>query len=163
MLTREESALFVIVGHTPGGELAVPAASARAAAQVARHLTEYCPDTRATWQANPHAQSGPVVVFGSARSVAGEHLLDQDAHVFLLAPGEALPPVWVALCGHRIGHAEFDALDQGMGRPCRDCQQRWAAAHRQRAGLPVRSLGEHLHPQLRRPPLAGRPHGGGST
>ncbi|MGQ0719317.1 MAG: hypothetical protein ACT4NP_18785 [Pseudonocardiales bacterium] len=87
MVSREEPALFVIVGHTPGGELVVPALSARAAAQVARRHTEHCPDTQATWQANPHGLSGPVVVFGSAQPVAGQHPLDQDAHVFLLAPG----------------------------------------------------------------------------
>jgi hypothetical protein len=104
-----------------------------------------------------------VVVFGGARPLAGDYLLDEDVHAFLLAPGEALPPVWVALCGHRIGHTEFGALDQDMGRPCRACHQRWAPVHRQCANLPVRSPGEYLHPQLRHPPLAGRSHGSGST
>lgn len=102
---REEPARFVIVGGTPGSEFAVPADSARVAAQAARHLTEYCPHTQATWQVNPHAEPGQVMVFGCARPPASTHLLDQDAHAFLLAPGEALPPVWVALCCHWIGQA----------------------------------------------------------
>jgi hypothetical protein len=55
MLSCEEPALFVILEHTPGGELAVPAVSAHVAAQVARHLTEYCSHIRASWQVNPHA------------------------------------------------------------------------------------------------------------
>ncbi len=163
MLNREEPAPFVIVGHTPGGELAVPAASARAAAQAARHLTEHCPRTQATWQANPQAGPGPVMVFGCALPPAGEHLLDQDVHAFPLAPGEPLPPVWVALCGHQIGGAEFEALDQGVGQPCPGCHQRWATAHQQHTCLPVRSPGEHMHPQLRRPFLASRSHEGDST
>lgn len=163
MLNYEEPARFVIVGNALDGELAVPAASARAAAQAARHLTEYCPQTRATWQVNPDGGPGRVVVFGCARSPGGEHLLDQDEHAFLLAPGEALPPVWMALCGHRIGNTEFEAVDQGTGRPCRSCHQRWTTVHDQYTGLPVRSPGKHLHPQLRRPLLAGCSHGSGST
>ncbi len=115
MRNREQPAPFVVVGDTPGGALAIPTTSARAAAQTARHLTEYCLHTRATWQVSPHARPGPVVVFGCARSPAGEQLLDQDAHAFLLSPGEALPPMWIALCGHQIGHTESEALDQGMG------------------------------------------------
>jgi hypothetical protein len=70
MLSREAPTLFVVVEDTPSGELAVPAASARVAAQAARHLTEYCPHTQATWQVNPHAGPGPVVVFGCARPPA---------------------------------------------------------------------------------------------
>ncbi|MGH3899178.1 MAG: hypothetical protein ACRDTA_13245 [Pseudonocardiaceae bacterium] len=115
MLNRDAPAAFVIVGHTPGGELAVPAASARVAAQAARHLTEYCPHTQATWQVNPHAGPGSAVVFGCARSPAGERLLDQDAHAFLLTPGESPPPMWIALCGHHIADLIFEALDRGMG------------------------------------------------
>ncbi len=104
-----------------------------------------------------------MVVFGCARPPAGEYPGGQGTHAFLLTPGEVLPLVWVALCGHQIGHAEFEALEQGMGQPCQGCHQRWAASHQQHSGLPVRSPGEHLHPQLRRPPLTGRPREGGST
>lgn len=111
MLSGEEPALFVTVGRAPDGELALPATSARAAAQVARPLTEYYPHTRAGWQVNPHSRYGSVVVSGGGQHLTGKHPLDQDAHAFLLAPGKALPPVWVALCGQRIGHAEFDTLD----------------------------------------------------
>ncbi|MGH3934560.1 MAG: hypothetical protein ACRDS1_06215 [Pseudonocardiaceae bacterium] len=156
MLTRAEPALFIIVGHTPGGALAVPATSARAAAQAARHLTTYCPHTQATWQVNPHAGPGQAVVFGRAHPPAGEHLLDHDAHAFLLVPGEPLPPIWVALCGHQIVDVEFEALDPGMGRPCPGCHQRWAAAHDQHTALPVRSPGAHMQPQLRGPLPASR-------
>lgn len=155
MPNREESALFVIVVDTPGGILAVPAGSARVAAQVARPLSECCPHIGAIWGVNPQAPAGPVVVFGCARSPAGELLPDSDAHAFLLAAGDPLPPVWVAVCGHHIKDVEFEVLDPGMARPCRDCQQRRAAPHPQHTGLPVRSPGAHLHPQLRRPPLAG--------
>lgn len=155
MLNCEEPTLFVIVGDTPSGTLAVPTTSARAAAQAARHLTEHCPHTHATWQVSSHIGPCPVMVFGCVRPPIGKDLLDQDAHAFPLSPGEALPSVWVALCGHQIRHAEFEALDQDMvGRPCRDCHQWWATPHHQHTGLPVRSPGEHLHPQLR------RPHGG---
>ncbi len=94
---REESTLFVIAVDTPGGDLTVPAGSAR-----------------------------------------------------LLAAGDSLPPVWIAVCGHHIKDVEFEVLDLGLGRPCRDCQQRRAAPHPQRTVLPVRSPGPHLHPQLRR-------------
>jgi hypothetical protein len=87
MLTCEALALFVSVGDIPGGELVVPVASARAAAQAARHLTEYCPHTQATWRVNPHSRTSQVVVLGCARPQAGEDLLDQDAHAFLLAAG----------------------------------------------------------------------------
>ncbi|HKR48214.1 MAG TPA: hypothetical protein VJT72_01320 [Pseudonocardiaceae bacterium] len=149
----ENPAPFVIIGHSPGGELTVSVTSARAAAQVVRYLTECCPHTRAAWQVSPHAGPGRVVVFGCARPPIGEHLLNQDAHAFLLPAGEALPPVWVALCGDRIGPAEFEVLDRGMGEPCPDCHQRWTAAHHQHTALPLRSPGEHMHPQLRRPPV----------
>ncbi|MDQ3760453.1 MAG: hypothetical protein M3460_01730 [Actinomycetota bacterium] len=80
---------------------------------------------------------------------------------FPLTPGDPLPPVWVALCGHRIGCAEFEALDPGTGKPCRDCHQRWAAPHQQHTSLPVRSPGQHMHPGLRRAPSAGRGRGTG--
>lgn len=162
MLNRDQPAPFVIVGDAPGGALAVPASSARAVAHAARHLTEYCPHTSATWQVSPHAGTSPVVVFGCIRSPAGEQLLDQVAHAFLLALGEALPLVWVALCGHQIGHTEFEALDPGIGQPSQGCHLRQAAPHHQHSSLPLRSPGEHMHPQLRRPPLAGS-HGGGSA
>lgn len=163
MRNRQKPALFVIVGSTPGGDFAVPAASARVAAQVVRHLTEYCPHTQASWQVNPHAPPGQVVVFGWARASTDEHLLDQDAHAFPLAAGDPLPPVWIALCGHQVAGAEFDALDPGMGRPCRECHQRWAAPHRQGTGLARRAPGQHMHPQLRRPSLNHRLPGGGSS
>ncbi len=91
MLNCEAPSPFVIVGDTPGCALAVPATSARAAAQAACHLSEHCPHTRATWQVNPHAEPGPVVVFGCARPSTGEYLLDRDAHAFPLVPGQALP------------------------------------------------------------------------
>lgn len=55
MLNSEQPTPFVIVGDTPGGALAVPVSSARATAVAARHLTEYCPHTRTTWQVSPHA------------------------------------------------------------------------------------------------------------
>lgn len=77
----------------------------------------YCPHTQTSWQVNPHAPPGPVAVFGGARSSIDAHLRDQDAHVFLLAVGDPLPPVWITLCGHQIAGAEFDALDPGLGRP----------------------------------------------
>lgn len=146
MLKRQEAALFVIVGNTPGGDFAVPAASARVAAQVVRYLTEYCPHTQARWQVNPHAPPGPVAVFGCARAPTDEHLLDQETHAFLLAVGDPLPPTWIALCGHQVAGAEFDALDPGMGRPCRECHARWAALHRQGTGLPARVPGQYMHP-----------------
>ncbi len=163
MLNHEQPAPFVIIGDTPGGALTIPTTSARVAAQAARQLTEHCPHTQATWHANPHAGPGPVAVFGCARPPTGEHPPNQDTHAFLLTPGEALPPVWVALCGHQIGGADFEALDPGLGRPCPGCHQRWATAHHQHTGLPVRAPGTHLHPQLRRPPPASRPHDGDST
>ena len=121
MLHREQPAPFVIVGNTPSGALTVPTTSARVAAQAARQLTEHCPHTQATWHANPHAGPGPVAVLGRARLPTGEHLPHQETHAFLLAPGEAPPPIWVALCGHQIRHPEFEALDQGMGQPCPGC------------------------------------------
>ncbi|MGH4007522.1 MAG: hypothetical protein ACRDTH_05035 [Pseudonocardiaceae bacterium] len=152
MPNREAPTPFVIVGATPGGALAIPVSSARAAAQAARHLTHYCPHTRATWQVNPQAGPGPVAVFGRARPRTDEHLPDQDTHAFLLVPGDPLPSVWVTMCGHLIGNLEFEVLDQGMGQPCRDCHQRWTTPHHRHPSLPVRSPGEHLHPQLRRPP-----------
>ncbi len=152
-----ERARFVIVGDAPGGDFAVPVGSARVAAQAARHLTEYCPDIRASWQIIPQAGPELVVVFGCARSPAGEHLLDQEVHVFLLAAGQALPRVWVAWCGHEIGDPQLDVLDAGMGHPCPGCHQRWAAAHHQDTGLPgppVCSPGQHRHPQLHCAPVA---------
>lgn len=147
-------ALFVIVGQTPDGDLAIPAGSARVAAQVARHLTEHCPHTQASWQVSPHAGAEPVVVWGRARSPAGGYLFDPQAHAFLLAAGDVPPPVWVAVCGHEIADAEFDVLDAGTGRPCPDCARRWTSACRHDTDLPVRSPGQHLHPLLRRAPLA---------
>ncbi len=163
MIHREQLAPFVIVGHTPGGALTIPTTSARTAAQAARHLTEHCPHTQATWQANLDAGPGPVTVLGRARPPTRQYPPHQDTHAFLLVPGEALPPIWVALCGHRIRHPEFEALDQGMGSPCPGCHQRWAGAHQQHTGLPLRSPGTHLHPHLRRPPLTSRSHQGDST
>jgi hypothetical protein len=162
MLDGQKPALFVIVGHTPEGDFTVPIVSARAAAQVVRHLTEYCPQTRATWQVHPHAVPSPVVVFGCARPSVGEYLPDQDAHAFLLAAGDPLPSVWVALCGRQVAGARFEALDRGMGRPCQDCHQRRTTAQHQHAGLPVRVPGQHLHPQLRCPLLTSRLSQGGS-
>lgn len=153
MLNCEEPALFVIIGDTPSGTLAVPTTSARAAAQAARHFTEHCPHTRAIWRVSPHIGPCPVMVFGCVRPPIGKNLFDQEAHAFPLSPGKAPPSVWVALCGHQIGHPEFEALDPGMGRPCPGCHQRWTGVHQQRTGLPVRSPSEHLHPQLRRPPV----------
>jgi hypothetical protein len=153
MPNREAPALFVIIGDTPGGALTVPTTSARAAAQVARHLTQHCPHTRATWHVSPYAGPGPVMVLGCARPPTGEHLLNQDAHAFPLFPGQALPLMWVALCGYQIEHAEFDALDPDTARPCQDCHQRWTTPHHQHASLPLRLPGQHMHPQLRRPTL----------
>lgn len=121
---------FVILAGHVGGEFAVPAASARAAQQAARHLVECHPHIRATWQVGPQV-AAVVVVFGCARPPAGEHLLDQHVHAYPLAPGEPLPPVWVALCGHQTEDTRFEALDHGMGRPCQGCHQRWAAHHQQ--------------------------------
>ena len=126
---EHEPALFVIVSTHAGREIAVPAASARAAQQAARYLLEHYSHIRPTWQANPDATLGPVVVFGCRRPLAGEHLLDQQAHAFILAAGTPLPPVWAALCGHQVEATVFDALDDGMGRPCQACRQRWAAGH----------------------------------
>ncbi|MGH3962979.1 MAG: hypothetical protein ACRDRY_06950 [Pseudonocardiaceae bacterium] len=163
MFKGQEPALFVIVGHTPGGDFAVPAASARVAAQVVRHLTEYCPHTRASWQVNPHARSGPVVVLGGARASNDEQRLDQDAHAFPLDAGDPLPSVWIALCGHRVAGMEFDALDPGTGRSCRDCHQRQTNPHHQRDVLPVRSPGQHMHPQLRHPTPDHRVPGGANS
>ncbi|MGH3936832.1 MAG: hypothetical protein ACRDS1_17925 [Pseudonocardiaceae bacterium] len=145
----------MIVVDTPGGDLAVPAGSARMAAQAARHLNECSPHVAAIWGVNPHAPAGPVEVLGCARPPAGEPLPDPDAHAFLLAAGDPLPPVWIAVCGHHIKDVEFEILDPGMGRPCQDCQQRRTAHHLQRTGLPVRSPGAHMHRQLLRPPLTG--------
>ncbi|MGQ0718654.1 MAG: hypothetical protein ACT4NP_15355 [Pseudonocardiales bacterium] len=123
------------------------------AAQAARHLNECSPHVGAIWRVNPHAPAGSVEVFGCAWSPAGEPLPDPDAHAFLLAAGDPLPPVWIAVCGHHIEDVEFEILDPGMGRPCRNCQQRRTAHHPQHTSLPVRSPGTHMHPQLRRPPL----------
>jgi hypothetical protein len=146
-----ERAPFVIVGDMPGGDFAVPVGSARAAERATRYLTEYCPHTRASWQLSPHAGPGPVVVvFGCARPPTGKHLLDQHAHVFLLAGGDSLPPVWVAWRGHEIRNTQLDVLDAGMDSPCPGCHQHWATAHHQDTGLPVRSPGQRS--QLRRRP-----------
>ena len=123
-----EHALFVIVSMRPGREIAVPTASARAAQQTARYLLEHYSHIRPTWQVNPDAPFGPVVVFGCRRPLAGEHLLDQQAHAFMLTAGTPLPAVWAALCGHHIEATVFEALDHGMGRPCQACRQRWTAA-----------------------------------
>jgi hypothetical protein len=160
---REESALFVMVVDTPGGDLAVPAGSGRVAAQAARHLSECCPHNGATWRVNPHPPTGPVVVFGRARPPAGEPLPDSNAHAFPLAAGNPLPPVWIAVCGHRIKDVESEVLDPGMARRCRDCQQRQADPHPPHTGLAVRLPGAHMHPQLRRPPLAGPSREGGNS
>ena len=107
----------------------MPAASARAAQQTARYLLECYSHIRATWQVNPDAALGPVVVFGCRRPQADEHLLDQQAHAFMLTAGTPLPAVWAALCDH------------GMGRPCQACRQRWAAGHEPAnpAELPAKS------------------------
>jgi hypothetical protein len=102
---EHEPALFVIVSTHAGREIAVPAASARAAQQAARYLLEHYSHIRPTWQANPDATLGPVVVFGCRRPLAGEHLLDQQAHAFILAAGTPLPPVWAAMCGDRARRA----------------------------------------------------------
>lgn len=165
MRNRQEPALFVIVGSTLGDDFIVPAPSARVAAQVVRHLTEYCPDTQAIWQVNPYAPPGPVVVVGGARALTDRHRCDQEAHAFLLAAGDPVPPVWIALCGHYITAAEFEALDPGMGRPCRNCYQRrhTDGFHRQSTGLPLRAPGRHLHPQLHRSPEDRRVPGGGRS
>ncbi|MGH3884545.1 MAG: hypothetical protein ACRDRC_14255 [Pseudonocardiaceae bacterium] len=164
MLNRELLAPFVIVADAPGGGLAVPVVSARVAAQAARHLSECCPDIRATWRVSPQAGPGPVMVLGCARPPIGEPLPDLDAHTFLLAAGDSLQPVWTAICGHQIPGPQFDALDPGMGRPCRGCQQqRRSVPHPEHASLPVRSPGQHLHPQLRHPPVAGRYGAAGSS
>ena len=119
----------------------MPAASARAAQQTARYLLERYSHIRATWQVNPDAALGPVVVFGCRRPQADEHLLDQQAHAFMLTAGTPLPAVWAALCGHHIGATVFEALDHGMGRPCQACRQRWAAGHEPAnpAELPAKS------------------------
>jgi len=138
---EHEPALFVIVSTRPGREITVPAASARAAQQAARYLLEHYSHTMPTWQVNPDVVLGSVVVFGCRRPLAGEHLLDQQAHAFMLAAGASLPAVWAALCGHHIGATAFEALDHGMGRPCQACRQRWAAGHEPAdpAELPARS------------------------
>jgi hypothetical protein len=149
MLNSPQPALFVIVGTTPGGDFAVPAASARVVAQVVRHLTEYCPHTQTSWQVNPHAPPGPVAVFGGARSSIDARLRDQDAHVFLLAVGDPLPPVWIALCGHQVAGAEFDALDPGLGRPAQTATSAGPPPPRRSEARPVFGLwqgGEHLSP-----------------
>jgi hypothetical protein len=73
---EHEPALFVIVSMRPGREIAVPTASARAAQQTARYLLEHYSHIRPTWQVNPDAPFGPVVVFGCRRPLAGKHLLE---------------------------------------------------------------------------------------
>jgi len=125
--SKHELALFVILSTRPGHEITVPAASARAAQHAARYLLERYSHIRPTWHVNPDAAFGPVVVFGCRRPLAGEHLLDQQAHAFMLAAGASLPPVWAALCGHQVDATVFEALDHGMGRPCQACLQRWVA------------------------------------
>lgn len=125
---------FVILADTFDGHLAVPAASARAAQTAARQLAEWYPRVRATWQVSSQPAPGLVAVFGCVRLSAGEHLLDQHVHAYLLAPGDPLPQVWIALCGHRIDGAEFDAVDHGAGRPCPGCHQRWTALEHQPPG-----------------------------
>ncbi len=158
------SAPFAIVADTPGGGLVVPVVSARVAAQAARHLNECCPDIRTTWRVNPQAGSGPVMVWGCARPSAGQPRPELDAHTFLLATGDSLPPVWTAICGYHIPGAQFEALDPGMSRACQGCQQqRWSALHPEPISLPVRLPGAHLHPQLRRPPVAGHYGPGGTS
>ena len=99
------------------------------APQAARYLLEHYPHIRPTWRVDPDAALGPVVVFGCHRPLTGEHLLDQQAHAFILAAGTPLPPVWAALCGHQVEATVFEALDDGMGRPCQACRQRWTAGH----------------------------------
>ena len=138
---EHEPALFVIVSMRPGREIAVPTASARAAQQAARYVLEHYSHIRPTWQVNPDAPFGPVVVFGCRRPLAGEHLLDQQAHAFTLTAGTPLPPVWEALCGHQVEATVFEALDHGTGRPCQACLQRWVAGHESAnsAELPARS------------------------
>lgn len=101
------------------------------------------------------------MVFGCARPPSGEQLLDHDAHTFLLTPGQALPVVWIALCGHLIGHTEFEALDQGVGPTLRGLPPTAGRPPPPAHLLALRSPGEHMHPQLRRLPLAGPSHGGG--
>ncbi len=120
-----EPALFVIVSTRPAHEITVPAASPRAAQQAARYLLEHYSHTRTTWHVNPDAVFGPVVVFGCRRPLAGEHLLDQQAHAFTLAAGAPLPSVWAALCGHQVEATEFEALDHGMCLPCQARLQCW--------------------------------------
>ena len=88
---EHEPALFVIVSTCPGREIAVPAASARAAQQAARYLLEHYSHIRPTWRVDPDAALGPVVVFGCHRPLTGEHLLDQQAHAFILAAGTHCP------------------------------------------------------------------------
>ncbi|MGH3839130.1 MAG: hypothetical protein ACRDSF_26045, partial [Pseudonocardiaceae bacterium] len=164
MLNREQLAPFVIVADAPGGGLVVPVVSARVAAQAARHLSQYCPDIRATWRVNPQAGPGPVMVWGCARPPTGEPWPDPDTHTFLLTADDSLPTVWTAICGQPIPGAQFEALDPSMGRPCQSCQQRlWTALHPEHTSLPARSPGQHMHPQLRRPPSAGRSGAGGGT
>lgn len=126
-----EPAPFVILVTTPVGPLTVPAPSAHAAQTVARYLAQHCQPITASWQAGPHRAPGPVTVFGCARHPADGHLLAQDVHAFPLTPGQPTPPVWVALCGRPVEDTLFEALDHGMGRPCRGCHQRWTAHHHQ--------------------------------
>ena len=99
------------------------------APQAARYLLSTTHTFRPTWRVDPDAALGPVVVFGCRRPLTGEHLLDQQAHAFILAAGTPLPPVWAALCGHQVEATVFEALDDGMGRPCQACRQRWTAGH----------------------------------
>lgn len=61
-------------------------------------------------------------------------------HAFLLTPGCSLPLVWVALCGHPVEGAAFEALDPGMGLPCQGCRQRWEARHYQHTDLADRGV-----------------------
>lgn len=162
MLNRELLAPFVIVVDSPGGRLVVPVVSARVAAQAARHLSEYCPDIQAVWQISVQVQPDPAMVWGCAQPPTGQPRSEVDAHTFLLTAGDSLPLVWTAVCGQEIPGARFEALDPGMGRPCRGCQQqRWSALRSEPTSLPVRSPGAHMHPQLRRPLVAGRCGAGG--
>jgi hypothetical protein len=130
------------------------------AAQTARHLSECCPHIGAIWGANPQAPAGQAVVFGCTRPLASKPMPDSDAHTFLLATRDPLPPVWIAVRGHHIEDVESEILDPGMGR---DCQQRHAASHPQRTGLSVRSPGAYLYPQPCRLPWAAHSREGGNS
>lgn len=71
----------------------------------------------------------------------------------LPAPGGQPDPSHTSGDADNVG-ANVWTLDPGLSR---GCQQRQTAPHpAHNTGLPIRSPGEHLHPQLRRPHLAGR-------